>query len=86
MLVLDASAALAILMDDETQAYGEAVIGAMAGHDPIALSIFWFEVRNALTTNERRGRHTQEQSQDYLAALEAVTTMRLVEQDPTSSK
>lgn len=72
MLVVDASAALSYLLPDEESFPGNELLLSLVYHDPIAPSIFWYEVRNALVINERRNRLSLEQSERFLAMLDKL--------------
>lgn len=79
-LIVDPSALLSLALTDEDADYANSVLDAivqpgarsseMARSEALAPSIFWYEIRNVLVINERRGRLTQEQSSIFLAALE----------------
>lgn len=69
MLVVDASVALSLIMDDEAGHVGDAFIRSLLDHDPIAPTLFWYEVRNALLMNERRGRHSADDTAAFLSEL-----------------
>jgi predicted nucleic acid-binding protein len=69
-IVLDASAMLSLAFRGEGLAFGLAVletICAEGGHVPF---LFWYEVRNALVVNERKGRITIGQAEVFLALLQ----------------
>lgn len=69
MLVVDASVALSLIMDDEAEHLGDAFLKSLLDHDPIAPTLFWYEVRNALIMNERRKRHSTEDTAAFLSEL-----------------
>lgn len=69
VLVIDASAALSYLLPDEEAFPGNDLLLSLVSHQPIAPSILWYEVRNALVVNERRNRLTLEQSERFLSML-----------------
>jgi prevent-host-death family protein len=68
-IVVDASALLCLAFDDEGVPYGSALIDAIHHDGAIALSILWYEIRNALIVNERLGRIQPEMSTAFLALL-----------------
>jgi len=68
-IVVDASALLCLAFDDEGVPYGSALIDAIHHDGAIAPSILWYELRNALIVNERRGRIQPEMSTAFLALL-----------------
>lgn len=70
-LVIDASAIAAIALEDENSDYAEAVIDQVAeGEATLVPPIFWFEIRNVLVINERRGRLKRTETSRFLALLE----------------
>ena len=54
--VIDASVALCWLMPDERDAVALAAYARLSADTAIVPALFWFEVRNVLVINERRGR------------------------------
>lgn len=68
-LVVDSSAIIALALSDEDAAYAEAVLSALIDEVAVAPMLFWFEVRNVLIVNERRGRITVSQTDDFLREL-----------------
>ncbi len=68
-LVTDVSAILGLVLDDDEARLAEAVISETADDGAVVPSIFWYEIRNALIVNERRGRIRPERSAFFLAAL-----------------
>jgi len=68
-LIIDSSAIIALALSDEDATYAEAVLSAIARDIAVAPMLFWFEVRNVLVVNERRGRITTEQTDDFLREL-----------------
>ena len=68
-LVPDVSAILSQVLDDEDATYAEAVIEAIAADDALVPTLFWFEIRNALLTAERRKRLTAKATTAFLADL-----------------
>ncbi|MBB5519485.1 type II toxin-antitoxin system VapC family toxin [Amphiplicatus metriothermophilus] len=71
-LVLDASTLLAWLLGEESAPAADAAM-AMAeegrAHAPV---IWWYEVRNAIAVNERRGRLSQEHAASLLDLIERL--------------
>jgi len=77
--VLDASIAACWLIDDEDNAAATVARGLILNDHAVVPALWWFEIRNTLISNERRGRLTQE---DTNAALRlpaglAITIDRL---------
>ena len=54
--VVDASVAACWLMPDERHPVAEAAFNRIAEDQAIAPGLWWFELRNVLLVNERRGR------------------------------
>jgi predicted nucleic acid-binding protein len=67
--VVDASIAAAWLMPDEADPAAEHAFELLKEGRALAPAIWWFEVRNLLITNERRGRLSAAQSAVALALL-----------------
>jgi predicted nucleic acid-binding protein len=72
MLVVDASMILSLILDDESSLLGQAVVEAMDQIPTVAPDILWYEVRNAMVVNERRGRHSKEQTMAFLRDIESL--------------
>lgn len=71
-IVVDASALLCLAFDDEGLPYGTALIDAIRDKGGLAPSILWYELRNALIVNERRGRIQPERSAAFLTLLDEL--------------
>lgn len=56
VFVIDASVTTCWLMPDETDARATAAYDRLEETDAVAPAIWWFETRNVLVVNERRGR------------------------------
>ena len=69
MLVVDPSAILGLVMEDEVADYAEAVLSEIEKSGGLAPSIFWYELRNVLVVNERSGRITVGKTNTFLALL-----------------
>jgi predicted nucleic acid-binding protein len=67
--VLDASVALAWVLPDERHEVAEAALERLDAEDGVAPALWWFELRNALVTNERRGRLDPTQTGAVLQGL-----------------
>ena len=67
--VLDASVAACWAFADENHPVAAVVLERMRTDIAIAPSIWWFEVRNVMIVNERRGRLTEIDSHGFLRAL-----------------
>jgi predicted nucleic acid-binding protein len=71
-LVIDSSAIIALAMSDEDASYANAVLRELASESGHAPTLFWYEVRNVLIVNERRGRITASQSNLFLSDLSSL--------------
>lgn len=71
-VVVDPSAILGLAMEDEAADFAQAVLAVIEGEGGLAPSIFWYELRNVLVVNERRGRIAPEQTMAFLATLEEL--------------
>jgi predicted nucleic acid-binding protein len=76
--VLDASIALAWAFADETDPRATAALARVRTDEALVPSIWWFEIRNTLVVNERRGRLTETDAAAFLRTLSrlAVTIDR----------
>ncbi|MEO7026427.1 MAG: type II toxin-antitoxin system VapC family toxin [Caulobacteraceae bacterium] len=54
--VVDASVVASWLLPDETDATAATALRRLEAEDAVAPSLWWFEMRNLLLANERRGR------------------------------
>lgn len=71
-LVADASTFLCLAFKDEAASYGMAVADAVRDEGGLVPAIFWYEIRNALIANERRGRIAPERTAAFLALLDEL--------------
>ena len=67
--VLDTSVAAAWALFETEQAAAEIALDEIRKNSAIVPALFWFELRNTLIINERRGRITQQDSSDFLSLL-----------------
>lgn len=67
--VLDASIAACWAFDDEDHPAAAAALERLRADDAVAPSLWWFEVRNTLIVNERRGRLTEADTITFLREL-----------------
>ena len=81
-LVIDASVAAAWCFDDEDDERAERAADEVDRIGALVPWLFWFEIRNVLIINERRGRSTPERSAEFLSYLEALNFS--VDVDPVS--
>lgn len=70
--VLDASVTIAWVMPDETDDTADIAYRRLLEDEAFAPVLWWFEVRNVLMANERRGRIDRQKIVDFLAALERL--------------
>lgn len=68
-LVIDASVTIARLMPDETSDVAQMAHDRLLTDEARVPALWWFEVRNVLIANERRGRIGADQVTALLAAL-----------------
>lgn len=64
--VLDASVAICWAMNDESDARADAAWARASTDRPIVPAIWWYELRNILVLNERRGRISQADSDQFI--------------------
>ncbi len=67
--VLDASVTACWAFEDEGDVRAEKALELLNEDEAFAPSLWWFEIRNTLIVNERRGRKTVAQSASFLAQL-----------------
>jgi len=68
-VVVDASITVAWYLGEEEAATAHVVLQRLGQTQALAPSLWWFEVRNALLANERRGRIDTTQTAEILAHL-----------------
>jgi predicted nucleic acid-binding protein len=71
-IVVDSSVILALALDDEDATFAQTAVQAIASDGGIAPALLWYEVRNALVVNERRGRVTADQTHAFLQELDSL--------------
>ena len=71
-VVIDASVFLAWSLGDEEEAMAEDAMRRVVADGGVVPRIWWYEVRNALVMNERRGRISPQQLSDTLADSTAL--------------
>ena len=62
VFVVDASVAGAWAFDDEDHPVARRALRRLQTEEAVAPGLWWFELRNALVVNERRGRFTESQT------------------------
>ena len=68
-IVVDPSAILGAAMEDEEADFAGSVLDEIQRNGASAPSIFWYELRNVLVVNERRGRIAREKTMAFLATV-----------------
>lgn len=82
-LVVDASMAVAWLLADESDPRADAAFEAFEGDFILVPAIWWFETRNALVMNERRGRLERTEMARALEMLVRLPTT--IDRQPNST-
>jgi len=67
--VLDASVTVVWAMPDETDPAAEYALDVTTRHGAYVPSIWWYEIRNILIVNERRGRITPAKTARFMSEL-----------------
>lgn len=73
-IILDNSVILSWCLQDETEPLAEQAMHRVVEHGAVAPSIWWYELRNALVMNERRGRLS---AADTAATLTDLSQLRI---------
>lgn len=82
-LVADCSAFLPLCFEDESSNVADAMIGAIASRGALVPAIWWYEIRNVLVVNERRGRIEADQSDEFLQLLGRLPILVALDDDGT---
>jgi predicted nucleic acid-binding protein len=72
-LVLDSSATLPWVFEDESTSYSEAVLDAMPGRIALVPSLYFWEVANVLSGAVRRGRIADSRARAFMAELDSFS-------------
>ena len=80
--VLDASVTAGWCFPDEDQRTSDAALSRLAEDTAVVPTLWWFEVRNILVVNERRGRVDAAGTAEFLAELDRLPI--LMDRDPDS--
>lgn len=72
-IVVDCSIAAAWALVDERTAWTSAALQATTIEGAIVPSLFWYEIRNILVINERRGRIEPGQTARFLSDIDPLT-------------
>ncbi len=67
--VLDASVSACWAFADEDHPAADAAFGSLRTEEAVVPALWWFEVRNILVVNERRGRITERDTDFFLRVL-----------------
>lgn len=70
--VLDVSATVAWCLPDEESEAANRALDRLQGDEAVVPALWWFELRNALVVNERRGRLVETDTALFLAKLERL--------------
>ena len=81
--VVDASIATCWLMPDENDPRAAAAYDRISENDAVAPAIWWFEVRNVIAMNERRGRINVEEADDACAFATRLPV--LIDREPNEA-
>ena len=71
-LVVDCSVAASWALPDEMSDLSDQALVMCAKNGAVVPPIFWFELRNTMIVNERKGRISEEETSEGLAALEEL--------------
>jgi predicted nucleic acid-binding protein len=71
--VLDASTTVAWAFTDETHPHARAALERATGDRALVPHLWWYEVRNVLVVNERRGRGSPQRTEEFLGELGSLT-------------
>ena len=74
-VVIDASVAAAWCFSDERADAAEQVLAELTPHSGVVPAIFWYEIRNVLVVNERRGRIDPADSARFLMRLHGLSLL-----------
>ena len=83
-LVLDCSIVLAWCLEDEQNPFAERAMQITTERGAIVPGIWWYELRNALVVNERRGRLSAGDTRATLADLEDMSIARDIDHNDDS--
>ena len=70
--VIDASVTLCWAFEDEHEVVAEGALDRLNTDDAFVPSLWWYEIRNVLIVNERRGRKTETKSSEFLSFLAGI--------------
>ena len=81
--VLDVSVTVAWCLPDEESEIANRALDRLRSDEAVVPALWWFELRNALVVNERRGRLTETETAAFLSDLGRLP-IRLDESPPNS--
>jgi predicted nucleic acid-binding protein len=81
--VLDASVTACWAFEDEHEILAEIALDRLDANDAFVPSLWWFEIRNTLIVNERRGRKSESQTTLFLVRL--ATLPILIDRSPNEA-
>ena len=82
-LVADCSAFLPLCFEDESSPVADAMLAEIAAGGALVPAIWWYEMRNVLVVNERRGRIDVAQSDHFLHLLGQLPIAVVLDDDET---
>lgn len=82
-LTIDCSVMMALCFEDEASKRADRVMDQIGSAQVVVPEIWWFEIRNVLVVNERRGRITPARSAEFLAIVSGLPID--VDRDPVES-
>ena len=71
-IVLDVSVAVAWCLQDEESEAADRALDRLARDEAVVPALWWFELRNALVVNERRGRLEETDSVAFLREMDRL--------------
>lgn len=74
---------MALCFEDEASERADRVLDHLGSTQAVVPTIWWFEVRNVLVVNERRGRITPDRSAEFLAIVNKLPIT--LDRDPAES-
>ena len=80
-IVIDASIAASWFLPGETSPAGDLVLDRLATTQGVVPGLFWHEMSNVLSTNERRGRISRDRAHSILQRLRMLQLVRDDSQD-----
>lgn len=82
-LTIDCSVMMALCFEDESSQRADRMMDSLGSCEAVVPAIWWFEVRNVLVVNERRGRITPGRSAEFLAVVNGLPFS--IDHDPVES-